>query len=82
MKKQILRMESMHFYFRDYGEYNGQYTGTIEFKGKQGKIEVICDPKLSNKLLKACEENIRSLVDDAGKQFETAIKNSLEDLKT
>lgn len=68
-----------------YRQYSGEVTGTIEFKGKQGKVELILTEQNMRDILKVCAarlieqsteaaNNLTSAVIEATKTAELTVK--------
>ncbi len=73
-----LTLESLQVSMNNYGANEGKYTGTVQFKGHYGSIELTLAPSISEQVLALCADALVENARDVANNLTAAIINQVD----
>ncbi len=76
-----MKLQDLRIRLTTYGPNEGKYVGTVEFADETGKVELVLDPEVSNRVLEVLADRIVDLTAKPAKTIEASMRQSIVEAK-
>ena len=77
-----MKLKRLVIDLQNWGSNKGKYTGTIEYEGESGTVNLTLTPDISNRLLATCADQIVACSTVAAEQLRDAVQLSIAEAKS
>lgn len=72
-----MKLKSIEIELQAWGEFRGQYTGKVQYEGKEGAVSLTLNPQVSETVLAAIAADIVRLTKSTADDFAAITQNSV-----